>query len=186
MCGCLCVQGVLNPPVKWRWEKRCWIKCVSAEKSRSCSLSTLMRTAVLTCSRPLRSEQNDSTSPAEKAEETSWWLFIFSGINALRHGLTFHPCLLLSHRAWTSSRNRSLVMAGKAKAPERKETEKQEDLSMPPCNIDSADYFLKHVFFSAELSLHLSGLRGWKWVIRQDHGHFFGWIKEIRKTPSVP
>lgn len=29
-------------PVKFRWEKRCWMKCVSTEKRRSCSLSTLM------------------------------------------------------------------------------------------------------------------------------------------------
>lgn len=66
---CLCVRArESNPPVKCRWEKRCWIKCVSAEKSRSCSLSTLMRTAVLTCSRPLRLEQNDSTSPGQKNE----------------------------------------------------------------------------------------------------------------------
>lgn len=53
---------VLYGPVKWRWEKRCWMKCVSAEKSRSCSLSTLMRTTMLMCSRPARSAQNDSTS----------------------------------------------------------------------------------------------------------------------------
>lgn len=51
-------------PVKWRWEKRCCMKCVS-EKSRSWSLSTLIQTTVLICNRPLRSAQKDSTSPAE-------------------------------------------------------------------------------------------------------------------------
>jgi hypothetical protein len=52
----------LYGPVKCRWEKRCWMKCVSAENSRSCNLSTLMRTTMLMCSRPARSAQNDSTS----------------------------------------------------------------------------------------------------------------------------
>lgn len=41
---------------------------MSAEKSRSCSLSTLMRTTALMLSRPLRSEQNDSTSPEAETQ----------------------------------------------------------------------------------------------------------------------
>lgn len=65
ICVCRCV---FYQPVKCRWEKRCWMKCVSAEKSRSCSLSTLIRTAALMCSRPLRSAQNDSTSPEDQKE----------------------------------------------------------------------------------------------------------------------
>lgn len=55
-------------PVKWRWEKRCCRKWVSAENSRSCSLSTLMRTTALMFSRPLRSAQNDSTSAEAETE----------------------------------------------------------------------------------------------------------------------
>lgn len=75
-------------PVKCRCEKRCWMKCVSAEKSRSCSLSTLMRTAALTCSRPLRSEQNDSTSPAGRTDDregcsAGFWTFILLQLNVM-------------------------------------------------------------------------------------------------------
>lgn len=58
-----CLGLMFTLPVKCRWEKRCWRKWVSAEKSRSCSLSTLMRTTVLMWSRPLKFAQKDSTSP---------------------------------------------------------------------------------------------------------------------------
>lgn len=68
-------QECFNLPVKCRWEKRCWMKCVSAEKSRSCSLSTLMRTAVLMSSRPLRSAQNASTSPAGPKKSLFWCFY---------------------------------------------------------------------------------------------------------------
>lgn len=71
----VCMFDMFHPPVKCRWEKRCWMKCVSPEKSRSCSLSTLMRTTVLMSSRPLRSEQKDSISPGVQVENSKDLLF---------------------------------------------------------------------------------------------------------------
>lgn len=59
------------------------MKCVSAEKSRSCSLSTLMRTTVLMCSRPLRLAQNDSTSPVDQMENRKDLVSVFGPFSRL-------------------------------------------------------------------------------------------------------
>lgn len=65
------------------------MKCVSAEKSRSCSLSTLMRTTLLMCSRPLRLVQNDSTSPGHQKRRQDGGGVSERLLNICRRGQTF-------------------------------------------------------------------------------------------------